>query len=81
MGLINHFDSIHIPEVQPYKTYSYPELRKKLIAIFTTPDLTTVNIKELRVEQQKPAEAILAKMSRVEDNVAKAFHKLAEAIR
>ena len=44
MGMINHFDTTHFAEVQPYKTYSYPEFRKKIIRIFQTPDLSDVNI-------------------------------------
>ena len=31
MGMINHFDMTHLAEVQPYKTYNYPEFRKKII--------------------------------------------------
>ena len=50
MGMINHFETIDFREVQPFKT-SYPEFRK-VISIFTTPDLTQVNIKELRSAQK-----------------------------
>ena len=53
MEMINHFDPVHFPEVQPYKTYSYPAFRKKIIRIFKTPDLSHVTIKELRSAQQK----------------------------
>ena len=53
MGMINHFDSIHFPEVQPCKTYSYPEFRKKVISLFKTPELAHVTIKELISAQQK----------------------------
>ena len=72
MGMINHFDIVRFPEVQPDKTYSYPEFRKKIIRIFKTPDLTHVNIKELMSAQQKLEESVLDYMSRVQDHVAKA---------
>ena len=52
-GMINHFDSIHVPEVRPCKIYSYREFRKKVILIFKIPDKTRVNIKELMSAQQK----------------------------
>ena len=61
MGMINHFDTVHFPEVQPYKTYSYPEFRK-IICNFKTPDLTHVNIKELMSAQQKQDESVLEYM-------------------
>ena len=77
-GMINHFDTIHRPEVQLYKTYSYPEFRKKVISIFKFPDKTRINIKELMSAQQKPDESVLDYMARVQDNVAKAFPKLAD---
>ena len=66
-GMINHFDTIHFPELQPCKTY-YPEFRKKVISLFKTADLTHVNIKELMSAQQKPEEAVLAYMSRVQES-------------
>ena len=78
MGMINQFDSVHFPEVQHYKTCSYPEFRKKLFSIFKTPDLTDVNIKELMSAQQKPCEPVLAYLSPVQDNVAKSCPKLTE---
>ena len=81
MGMINHFDLVHFPEVQPYKTYNYPEFHKKIISIFKTPDLTHVNIKELMSAQQKQDDSVLDYMSRVKDNVEKAFPKLADANR
>ena len=59
MGMIKHFENVHLPEVQPYKTYSYHEIGKKIIRIFRTPDLTHVNIKELMCAQQKPDESVL----------------------
>ena len=76
MGMINNFDTVHFPEVQPYKTYSYPQFRKKIISIFKTPDFTQVNNKELMSAQQKPDESVLKYMGRVHDKVAKAFSKL-----
>ena len=81
MGMINHFDTFQFPEVKPDKTYSYPEFRKKVISIFKTPHLTHVNINELMSPQQKPDESFLEYMGRVQDNVAKAFPKLADANR
>ena len=81
MGMINHFDTTHFAEVQPYKTYSYPEFRKKIIRIFQTPDLSHVNIKELMSAHQKQDESVVEYMGRVQDNVAKAFPKLADANR
>ena len=51
--MINHFDTIHVPEVRPYKTYSYPEFGKKVILLFKIPDKTRVNIKELRSAEEK----------------------------
>ena len=81
MGMINHFDTTHFAEVQPYKTYSYPEFRKKIIRIFKTPDLAHVNIKELMSARQKDDESVVDYMGRVQDNVAKAFPKLADANR
>ena len=81
MGMINHFDTVNFPEVQPYKTYNYPEFRKKIIKIFKTPDLTQVNTRELMSAQQKPEESVLEYNDRVQDNVAKAFHKLPHANR
>ena len=79
MGMINHFDTTHFAEVQPYKTYNYPEFRKKIIRIFKTPDLAHVNIKELMSARQKDDESVVDYMGRVQDNVAKAFPKLADA--
>ena len=81
MGMINHFDIVHFPEVQPYKNYNYPEFRKKIIRIFKTPDLTDMNIKALISPQHKQDESVLEYMGRVQDNVAKAFPKLADANR
>ena len=81
MGMINHFDNVHFPEVQPNKTYSYPEFRKKIIRIFKTPDLSHVNINELMSARQKDDESVLDYMGRVQDNVAKAFPNLADANR
>ena len=81
MGMINHFDTTHFAEVQPYKTYSYPEFRKKIIRIFQTPDLSHVNIKELMSAHQKQDESVVEYMGRVQDNVAKAFPKLADTNR
>ena len=31
IGMINDIENVHFHEVPPYKTYSYPELRKKII--------------------------------------------------
>ena len=45
MGMLNDFDTLHFPEVQPYETYNYREFRRKIIKIFKTPDLPHVNIK------------------------------------
>ena len=81
MGMINHFDTTHFAEVQPYKTYNYPEFRKKIIRIFKTLDLSNVNIKELMSARQKDGESVLDYMGRVQDNVPKAFPKLAYANR
>ena len=81
MGMINPFDTIQFPEVQPEKTYSHQKFRKKVISLFKTPDLTHVNIKELMSAQQKPDESVLEYMGRVQDNVANAFPKLADANR
>ena len=81
MGMINHFDTTHFAEVQPYKTYSYPEFRKKIIRIFQTPDLSHVNIKELMSAHQKQEESVVEYMGRVQDNVAKAFPKRADTNR
>ena len=79
--MINPFDTVHFPEALPYKTYSYPEFRKKIISIFKTHDLTHVNIKELMSAQQKQDESVLDYMGRVKHNTAKAFPKLADATR
>ena len=81
IGMINNFDTAHFAEAQPYKTYNYPEFRKKIIRLFSTPDLTNVNIKELMSAQQKQDESVVDYMGRVQDNVAKAFPKLADANR
>ena len=81
MGMINHFDPAHFPEVQPYQTKSYPKFRKKIISLFRTPDLPRGNIKELMIPQQKADESVLEYMGRVQENVAKAFRKLAVANR
>ena len=81
MGLINAFDHVHFPEVQPYITFSYPEFRQKIIRIFKTPDLTHVTIKDLISAQQKQDESVLDYMGRVEDIVAKAVPKLADGNR
>ena len=77
-GMINHFDTTHRPQVQLYKTYSYPEFRKKVISIFKFPDKSRVNIKELMSAQQNPDESVLDNMDPVPENVAMAFTKLAE---
>ena len=76
-GMINHFDSIHVPEVRHYKTYSYPEFHKKVISLFKIPEKTPVNIKELMSAQQNPDESLFDNMDRVQENVANAFPKLA----
>ena len=81
MGIINHFDSVHFHEVQPYKAYNYPEFRKTTIKIFKTTDLTHVNIKELMSAHQNPDESVLDYMGRVQDNGAKAFPSLTDANR
>ena len=65
MGMINLCDTMHFQEVQPYKTYNYPEFRKKIIRIFKTPDLSHVNIKQLISARQKDEESILDYMGRV----------------
>ena len=78
MAMINHFVTMHFQEVKPYKTYNYPEFRKKIIRIFKTPDLSHVNIKELMSARQKDDESILDYRVRVQDNVAKAFAKLSD---
>ena len=78
--MIKHFDSIHIPEVPPYETYSYPEFRK-VISLFKIPENTRVNIKELISAQQKRYESVLEYLDRVKDNVSKAIPKLADANR
>ena len=75
--MINHFETPHFPEVEPYKKYSYPEFRKKIIRIFWTPDMTHVNIKELRSAHQNQDESFVNYMGRLQDNVANAFTKLA----
>ena len=80
-GKIKHLDQIHIPEVQSYKTYTNPEFRKNVIALFKPPDLSQVKIKELKSQQEKPDESVLEYMGRVQDNVAKAFPKLPNAKR
>ena len=59
MGMINHFETTHFPEVPPYKTYNYPEFRKKIIRIFKTPDLSHVTIKELMSARQNEDELVL----------------------
>ena len=79
-GLINIFDSTHFPEVQPYETYSYPEFRKKIVSLFKAPDLTNVNINELRTHNKSQMNS-LKYMGRVKDNVAKAFSKLSDTNR
>ena len=81
MEMINLFDKTHFPEVLPYKTYNYPEFRKKIIRIFKTPDLSHGNIKELMSARQKDDESVVDYMGRVQDNVAKSFPKLADANR
>ena len=81
MGKIKHFGNIHFPEVQPYKPYSFHEFRKRNIRLFKTPDLSHVNIKELMTAQQKQDESVVPYMRRVQENVAKAFPKLADANR
>ena len=80
MGMINHFDTTHVAEGQPYKKYNYPEFRKKIIRIFRTSDLTHVNIIEFMSAQQKQDESVLDYMGRVHDNVAKAFPKVVTRI-
>ena len=79
MRMINHFNNVHFPEVQPYKTYSSTEFRKKSIRILKTPDLTHVNIEVSA--QQKQDESVLVYMGRVQNNVAKAFPKFPDAAR
>ena len=81
MGMIKDFETTHFPEVQPKKTYNFHEFRKKIIRIFKTPDLSHVNIKELMSVRQKDDESVLDYMGRVQDNVAKAFPKLADTNR
>ena len=81
MGMITHLDTINFPEVQSYKTYSYPKFLKNIISLFRTPDLTHVTIKELMNAQQKADESVLEYMGRVQDNAAKAFPKRGEANR
>ena len=81
MGMNKHFDTVHFPEVEPYKTYSYLEFRKEIILIFKTPDLTHVNIKDLMCAHQKKEETVLEYKGRVQDNVPKAVPKFAEANR
>ena len=44
-AMINHFETTHRPQVQLYKTHSYPEFRKKVISIFIVPDNTRINTK------------------------------------
>ena len=79
MGMIYHFDTTHFPEVQPYKTYSYPEFQKNVFSLFKTPDLSHVKIKELMSAQQKPDQSVLEYKGRVLDIVAKAFPKVTDA--
>ena len=81
MGMIKHIERRHFPEVQPYKSYNYPEFHKKIIRIFKTPDLTHVNIDELMSGQAHQDETLVYYMDRVQDNVAKAFPKLPDANR
>ena len=79
--MIKHSEPTHFREVQPYKTYSNPEFRGKIISLFTPPDLRHVNIKELLSAQQKRDESILEYMRRVHGNFGKAFPKLADGYR
>ena len=52
-----------------------------MIRIFKTPDLAHGTIKELMSARQKDDESVVDYMGRVQDNVAKAFPKLADANR
>ena len=52
-----------------------------MILTFKIPDLTHVNIKQLMSAQEMPDEAALSSMSHVQDNVAEAVPKLADANR
>ena len=79
-GMINHFNTIHFPEVRPEKTYSEPEFRK-VISIFKIPEKNRVTMRELMSPQQTSEESVWEYMGRVQDNVPKAFPKLADANR
>ena len=81
MCRINHFETKHFPEGQPYKIFSCPEFWKKIISIFRTTDLIHVHIKELMSAQQKSDVSVFQYMGRVQDNGAKAFSKIADANR
>ena len=80
-GMINHFDTFHFPEVRPEKTFSDPEFRKKVISLFKIPEKNRVTMRELMSPQQTSEESVWEYMGRVQDNVAKAFPKLAGANR
>ena len=78
MEMINHFDTAHFPEVQPYKNYNYPEFCKKIIRLFKTADLTQANMKVLMSAPQKQEESVVDYLGRIRDNVSKAFPKLSD---
>ena len=80
--MIKQFDHVHFAEVQPCKTYSSSEFRKKIIRIFKMTELTHVNLKEVMSAQQKQdLVSCGVYIGRVQDYVAKAFPKLPDANR
>ena len=59
MGMMNHFDTVHFHEVEPWKNNNCQEFLKKIINIIKTPHLTHVPIKERMSDQQNPDESVL----------------------
>ena len=59
IGIINHFITVQVPEVEAYKTYFFPVFRREIFSFIKNPHLTIFPIKQLICAHQKQDASVL----------------------